>query len=273
MLKTGLLICGLCFGFGTLLVVDHSVTWMRFIKKNRQRPIVKNYAYLRLAISVVTAIVTFIATGWFVPAVGVGLLINFILSTLFRRDTDSISIIEGLVSWTTLIRDTLKASAGINQALHLACQYAPAQIRQAVSKLSTELKSGYDAEEAFANFRSALNCRSADLISVTLCTAIRGRVANVADLLSVLVEDANQQLEVAREIKAARSVVVSNIRTIILVIVGFSFGMAVLAKSYMLPYHGFYGQTVLVVVCGIYAFGIYLLIRLMRSSIGERVSN
>lgn len=269
-MNTMVLLCSLLFSAGAYQLF-YSATSVR-----KTHELIKNKGinYVRviwLLSSALTAALIYWVTGWILPAVGIGILVLILGLSLHRDKRDIIGTTEALISWVNLIRDTLKASAGINQALYMSASYTAPQIASEVDALVNEIRLGADCDDAFDSFASKLGCKSGDLLAVALSAAVKGKVVNVSELLSTLAAEMTLQLQNYRELKAVQAAAVSSVRTIVTVIIGFSLGMAIFAKQYMQPYQSIDGQIVLGIVSAIYGVGIFLLVKMTKLTQSERL--
>src|SRR5436305_3206351 len=96
----------------------------------------------RLVLVLAAALAVYLLTGW--PVGGLlGGAAAWFLPALLGPDRDHaarLAVIDAVAAFTEMLRDTLTASAGLNQALTLASQHAPEAIRPAAGRLAGRLR-------------------------------------------------------------------------------------------------------------------------------------
>jgi tight adherence protein B len=205
-------------------------------------------------------------TGWPVAAI-LGALATLSILRAFQgeRRGHTVSRIEAIATWTELLRDTLVASAGLAQAIVACAQVAPREVRAEASRLADRISSGVAMNSALRSFADEVDDASADLVVCALVLATDARTQRLGDLLSALAESIRDEVAMRLRVEASRASARSSVRTIVVFSIGFAVVLALIARSYLAPFHSATGQVVLVAVAGLYGAGIWLMARLVRT--------
>jgi len=144
-----------------------------------------------------------------------------------------------------MLRDTLKASAGIEGAIHATAATAPAAIRPAVRRLALRLQQGAPLDTALPAFADDVDHHIGDLVVAALQCASESQAMRLAEQLSALASFAQEEVKVHRRIETERA----SVRTTVRIVVGATLGMAIVLSvinpSYFAPFGTPSGQVVL----------------------------
>lgn len=111
---------------------------------------------------------------------------------------------------------------------------------------------------------------TADLVATALSTAATRQAADLSDLLSNLARTAREQAAMLVRVAATRARVRTSARIIAGTTLALAVGLTVLNADYLAPYGTGLGQLVLLVIGGLWAFGLVWLSRLSRTDLGPR---
>ena len=168
-----------------------------------------------------------------------------------------------------MLRDTLSAAAGLEQAIVATSTVAPVPIRAEVMTLAAALERER-LVPALRDFAADLADPTGDLVVAALVLAAGHEARKLADLLGSLAEAARDQAAMQLRIEAGRA----RIRTSTSVVVGstlfFAAGLVVLNRSYLDPFGTALGQAVLAVIGFIFACAFWWLDRMGRPTAPER---
>jgi tight adherence protein B len=224
-------------------------------------------------ISGVAAVVSYVVTGWPIsPIVGVAItliLIKVFKSTDYKKDIERL---DAIASFIEMLRDTMAGSAGITQALLASCKIAPASIEPELRKFAERVTKQMNLSDAIVLLAHDLNNQMGDLLCSALLVAAKGQAYSLSELLNTLADSTRQKIVMLREINSSRASVVTNLRTVIIVSVGFFVGSSLLAKSYLSVYQNAVGQIVLVIVGALYLTGLLMFSKMMESKTEPRIS-
>jgi tight adherence protein B len=226
---------------------------------------------IKLAISVGAAVLIGAITGWPVAALlaGAGTLTVPKLLGGSRNRARQVARTEAVAGWTEMLRDTLSAAAGLEQAIAATAAVSPIPIRPQVMALATAL----DSERlvpALRNFANELADPTGDLVVAALVLAAGHEARKLSDLLGSLAAAARDQAAMQLRIEAGRA----RIRTSTNVVVGstlfFALGLLVLNRSYLHPFGTALGEAVLAIIGVIFGFSFWWLERMGRPHSPER---
>jgi len=215
--------------------------------------------------ALVAGIVAGLVAGWPI-AVPAAALAVVLLARLRTRQgfQEAARRIEAVAVWSELLRDTLVASAGLNQAIVATADVAPKALQVEIGSLVDRIVSGLSLSEALHRFADEVADPSADLVVCALLLAAESRTQRLSDLLTTLAASIRDDVSMRLRVDAARSGTRSGVRTIILFSLGFMALLTVLAHSYLVPFRTVQGQVVLGFVCALYGSGVWLMARMAR---------
>lgn len=213
----------------------------------------------------------FVVTGWFVVAVLTVVAAWNLPSLLGGRANrrDEIARAEAIASWTEMVRDSIAAAAGLEEAITATAPVAPVPVRAAVTTLVRRL----DHERlpaALVKFGREVAHPSCDLVVAALTLAARLEANDLSSLLSRLADSARDDARMRIRIEVGRT----RIRTATTVIVGVVCAAVVLLavgnRGYLSAYNSAAGQAMLAVVGGVFFTGGWLLKRMSSIELPER---
>ncbi len=226
---------------------------------------------VRAAVGFAAAILMFAISRWPVGAVLAGVVAAVVPDTLrrMRAESELVTRTEAVAAWTEMIRDTLAAAAGLEEAVLFTRHAAPEAIRQEVDRLARRLRHG-QLVDALERFADDVANPAADLVVAALATAARREARELVPLLTALATSARAEAEMRMRVHVSRA----RIRTAVRVVIGtlglFAGGLIVFNRPYLAPYSTAVGQLVLLLVGGIVAFGWWLLQRMAHIQPPER---
>lgn len=265
-------VCGAALGLGILLVVlglrgtppiDRPPT--RRLKNGHPRWL------LRAAVALLAALIAFLVTGWPVGALLAGLVAAVVPGTLrqMRLEATTVARTEAVAAWTEMLRDTLAAAAGLEEAIAATAEAAPEPIRAEVERLGRRLERG-SLPDALERFADELANPAADLVVAALLTAARREARELVPLLTALAVSARSEAEMRLRVHVSRA----RIRTAVRVVVGtlglFAGGLLLFNRPYLAPYGTAVGQLVLLGIGAVFAAGWWLLQKMATIEAPER---
>ena len=254
-------VCGALLGLGlTLVVLGARGVPPRFAivaeRTARQRS-----SWLARAVAAFVAALGMLAlTGWPVGALLAGLAAIVVPGALgrMRHEAATVDRTEAVAAWTEMLRDTLAAAAGLEEAITASADAAPEPIRAEVARLARRLERG-SLPEALEYFADEVANPAADLVVAALLTAARREARELVPLLGALAASARAEADMRLRVHVSRA----RIRTAVRVIVGtlglFAVGLLLFNRPYLAPYSTAMGQLVLLVVGTVFAAGWWLL--------------
>jgi tight adherence protein B len=258
---------GLGAGVGLLLVI----TGWRGVDPHRPKRFIRRHPrsrgdqrVLRLAAAVAVGVVTGVVTGWVVGAVLAGLAC-WALPPVVGRDPQharQVHRIEAIATWTEMLRDTLAAAAGLEQAILATASLAPAAIHSHISDLAARLGNGERLAPALRSLADQLADPTADLVIASLVLAAEHQARALGELLGSLALAAREQASLRMRVQAGRARTRTSVRVIVGTTLGFAAAMVLLDRPYLAAYDSVAGQVVLLMVGALFAVGFAWLARI-----------
>lgn len=226
---------------------------------------------LRLVTVGSVALITLVITGWPVGALlaaGAAVVAPRIIGGKAARER-AIARTEAIATWTEMVRDSIAAASGLEEAINATAAVAPAPIRREVRLLVSRLERQPLATSLVA-FGEDLAHPSGDLVVAALTIAARTEASDLSSLLSRLSDAIRGEARMRIRVEVGRT----RVRTaskVILGVVAATIGLlALLNREYLEVYASPSGQVVLLIVGGIFALGGWLLVRMAELDMPER---
>lgn len=273
---TALLGAGIGLGLLLLLagVTGRALFTARDDVASRRGQVLANSTRMRdIAIAVGVALVVVVLTGWPVGGLlagGAALAAPGLLGGRAARES-AVARTEAIASWTELIRDSIAAASGLEEAIAATAPIAPEAIRGEVSLLVTRLRHA-SLPDALAAFGDDVRHPSADLVVAALTIAARMEASDLSSLLSRLAESIRGEARMRIRVEVGRARVRTAAKIIVGVVAATVVLLAGLNREYLEPYGTALGQVVLLVVAAIFAAGGWLLVRMAGIELPERFS-
>jgi Flp pilus assembly protein TadB len=256
---------GALAGLGVLLIV----TGLRRSGESRPDPRLSRIAarfrqqatWPRVAATVITAAVVAAVTRWPAGTVLAGLAAWFLPRALGpdRRHARDLEKIEAVASWTEMLRDTIAAAAGLEQAILASEPVAPAPVREHVVLLAARIRRGQRLPAALRAFAAEIADPTADLVVAALLLAAEQQARDLARLLGTLADSARQHAVMRMRVAAGRARVRTAARIIIAVTMLLVVGLLTWSRPFLQPYGTAAGQLMLLVTGGCFAAGFWWL--------------
>jgi Flp pilus assembly protein TadB len=228
----------------------------------------------RAGAAIALALVLLLATGWIAAALLAAAGVWFappLLGGRAARET-AVARTEAIAAWTEMVRDSIVAASGLEEAIVATGPVAPEAIAGEVQALAVRLDPHTnirltDALEAFA---ADLRHPSADLVVAALVLAARMEASDLSGLLSRLADAIRDDARMRIRVEVGRTRVRTAAKVIVAVVAATIGLLATLNRDYLWPYNEPTGQVVLLVVGGIFALGGWLLDRMATIEAPER---
>lgn len=268
-------LAGLGTGLGFLLVILgwHGTDLQRpHSKRMRVGSHPDQRRTLRLVLAVVVGLAIGLLTGWVVAALLAGLAC-WTLPQVLGRDREHVrrvARIEAIATWTEMLRDTLSAAAGLEQAILATAPLAPPSIRDEIGELVTEIENGERLTPALRRLGERLDDPVGDLVIAALLLAAGQQTRQLADLLGSLADAARGQASMRMRVEAGRASTRTSVRVIVGTTLAFAIAVVLLNRDYMVAYDSATGQFVLLGIGGLFALGFAWLARITRVAQPDR---
>jgi Flp pilus assembly protein TadB len=161
-----------------------------------------------------------------------------------------------------LLRDTLAAAAGLEQAILASAAVAPAAIHTEVTGLAVRLETGHRLAPSLRQLADELADPTADLVVAALVLASTQQARNVSDLLGSLATTAREQASMRMRIEAGRARSRTSVRIVVGTTVTFAGLLVLLNRDYLAAYDSLTGQLVLLAIGALFALGFTALARI-----------
>ena len=225
----------------------------------------------KVALAVVAALLATAATGWLVGGILAAVAVLVLPGILGGKATrqHAIDRTEAIASWTEMIRDSIVAASGLEEAIVATAPVAPppiaSEVRTMVRRLDHER-----LPEALVAFGEDLNHPSGDLVVAALVIASRMEAADLSGLLSRLAEATRGDARMRIRVEVGRTRVRTATKVIVGVVIAAVLFLAIANRDYLTVYDSAGGQVMLAIVGGIFAIGGWLLTRMADIELPER---
>lgn len=182
-----------------------------------------------------------------------------------RTSREEREIVESVAVWTEMLRDTLGASNGLEQALLASAERAPTVLEEHLRRLVAHLRYG-SLEDAMREFAEGVDHPVCDFVVAALVTADRGSVRDLGALLGRLSESTRDECSVHMRVWVSRARSRTSVRIITGSVASFVLGLLVLNPTYLAPYASGEGLVVLIVVGSLFGAAHVALLRIARMS-------
>ncbi|MDQ6615249.1 MAG: hypothetical protein M3083_10995 [Actinomycetota bacterium] len=248
---TLLLGTGIGAGIVVIIVSSRATVQPEKAPKSVAESLAQRFPHLgtRAALSALAGMVAALLTRWPVGVLA-GMTFGFFARDLFtsranqRQQTDRT---EAIATWTEMLRDTMAAAAGLEQAIITTALLAPEPIRPEVGALITRLQRER-LGSALAAFGDDLADPTADLVVSALTLAASGEAQELGELLASLAGAARDSASMRLKVDATRARTRTSVRIITCVTIGMALLLVVLNRSYLSPFNSLAGQIVLLAV-------------------------
>jgi len=197
-------------------------------------------------------------TSW--PVGGMWVFVGIMSMPLMKGDNynaqDEIAKVEAIATWTEQIRDTMNASAGLQQSLVATASNGPEAIRDQLTLFARRAPRG-DLSGALRQLRTDLDHPASDLVVAGLLSATELDAGRLVPLLSRLASSIRDEAHMRVRIEVSRARVRTSMK-----IVGFFVSLTMLllvvaGRELLRGYATPVGQVWLVVVGGVVVLAIW----------------
>ena len=254
-----------------VLITAAGLTGRQVFSPSDQRRTIPPELLRRVGIGAAAGILTFVVTGWVVGGV-LAVVASVVLSGVLGGKRARESVIErteAIASWTEMIRDSIAAASGLEEAIVATAPVAPGPIANEVRVMVRRLEH-QRLPEALVAFGTDLDHPSGDLVVAALVIASRMEASDLSGLLSRLSEATRGEARMRIRVEVGRTSVRTATKVIVGVVVAAVAFLAVANHDYLSVYDSAAGQAMLAVIGGIFAFGGWLLARMAEIDLPER---
>lgn len=191
------------------------------------------------------------------------------LSLRNREVSDQGEIVEAIATWTENLRDTIAASAGLEQAIFATEYFAPRAIAEPVRRLVAGLRYG-TFEDALRRFADDVAHPTCDFVVAALVTASVHQTRDLAQLLTHLSECARSECHLYMRIWVSRARMRTAIRIISGAVITFVLGLLLLNSAYLAPFMSVEGMIVMVCIVSAFVFALLSLHKMSNIRVPAR---
>ncbi|MEV0604274.1 type II secretion system F family protein [Streptomyces sp. NPDC050315] len=205
-----------------------------------------------------------VITGWPVAAL-LTLVAVLTLPRLLGRDRRAAARtakLEAIAVWAEMLRDTLSAAAGLEQAILATAPVAPPALREETARLAARIEDGQPLGEALRAFADEMDDATCDMVTAALVMAAEHQARQLASLLGQLASSTREQVTMRLKIDAGRARVRTSVRVITCTTLGMAVGLVLLNRPYLAPYGTAEGQLVLTLVGGLFGLAFWWLMKI-----------
>jgi tight adherence protein B len=207
----------------------------------------------RILLTVIGTGVVYVLTGW-IAAIPITAAAIWFLPGMLGRDARHERELAVVEAFTEMLRDTLSAAAGLNQALSVACRHAPEALQPAAVELAERIEArDGTTRQALHAFADRIDDPTADLVALALAAASEHPTRDLAGLLSSLASTAREQAAMRTRTAVAQARTRTAIRMITAITVGLALVLLLIDRPYLADYNTATGQVILLWVAGIFA--------------------
>jgi tight adherence protein B len=228
---------------------------------------------VRIAVAVAGGVATGVMTGWVVGAALAGLAVRALPRVLGRdrQHARRVARIEAIATWTEMLRDTLSAAAGLEQAILATAPLAPSAIREEVTELATRIENGDRLAPSLRALADRLADPTGDLVIAALVLAAEQQARQLGDLLGSLAQAAREHVSMRMRIEAGRARTRTSVRVIVGTTLCFAAAVVLLNRPYLSVYDTVAGQAVLLGIGMLFVLGFAWLTRIATVTEPDRV--
>lgn len=225
-----------------------------------------------LVAAVAAGLLTGVVTGWIVGAVLAALAVWAVPKVWGgdREHADRVARLEGIAVWTEMLRDTLSAAAGLEQALLATANSVPDAIRPPVHELAIRVERGDKLALALRALADDLADPTADLVISALVLAAEHQARDLAQLLGELAAEAREQVSMRLRIEAGRARTRTSVRVIVGTTIVFAVGLVTFNRPYLAAFDTPTGQVMLLAVGALFGLSFAWLAKIARMQTPER---
>jgi Flp pilus assembly protein TadB len=226
---------------------------------------------LRIATVAVAAFVVLALSGWLAAGVLAGAAVAALPRVLGGKAAREAAIArtEAIASWTEMIRDSIVAASGLEEAIISTGPVAPIPIGPEVRALVRRLDH-LTLPDALVAFGRDVRHPSADLVVAAFVIAARMEVSDLSGLLSRLADAIRDDARMRVRVEVSRTQVRTSAKVIVGVVAATIVLLAATSRDYLTVYDEPGGQAMLLVAGGIFALGAWLLDRMATVDAPER---
>lgn len=250
-----------------LIVAGERGLLPRFERKTKRGPndTSSDHMTLRVVLGAAGFVLAFALTRWPVAALycGIGGLCLPTLALARRRRREAVERVEAIAAWAESLRDTMAASAGIQEALRASARVAPAPIQTEVRDLALRLQH-QSVSRSLRRFAADMAHPLSDMIVASLLLATSRHAGSLQPVLAQTAKAARDSAAMSRQVESRRARTYSQARLAAWISALMVLFLVLARRAFLAPYDTVGGQIALIVICGVFflsGLSLYLLAR------------
>ena len=227
---------------------------------------------LRIGLAIAVGVLAGVATGWVVGAVLAGLAV-WALPRVLGRDPEHarrVARIEAIATWTEMLRDTLSAAAGLEQAILATAPLSPPAIRGEIADLAAGIENGDRLAPSLRYLADRLADPTGDLVIAALVLAAAQQARQLSGLRGSLAHAAREPASMRMRVEAGRARTRTSVRVIVGTTLCFAVAVVLLNRPYLAAYDSTAGQVVLLGISVLFGLGFTWLARIAKVTEPDR---
>lgn len=257
-------------GLGLLLIVagwrGTPLRWPRWARRRASHGGPDQHLARWLLGAGVVGVAVAIVTGWLVGGILAAMATVGLPRVLGSNaaHTRTVARIEAIASWSEMLRDTLSAAAGLEQAIIATASTVPEAIQLEINELTLRLERGDRLAPSLRHLADQLADPTADLVISALVLASDQQARQLSELLGELAAETREQVSMRLRVEAGRARTRTSVRLIVGVTLAFAAGLVVLNRGYLTPFDSAVGQLMLALIGGLFAIAFWWLGRMAQ---------
>lgn len=227
---------------------------------------------LRLSLAVAGGILAALVTRWpvAVPLLAAAAAAAPTLIGAKKRREEAVAKTEAIASWAEMLRDTMAAAAGLEEAILTSARVAPLPIRDEVRGLARRLERG-SLDDALAWFVNEVEDPVADMVAASIVLTSRRQARRVGELLGAVASSARASAAMRLRVEAARARTYTSVRLVVGITVTFTLGLVVFSRDYLEPFDDAVGQGVLLAIGTVFGVAYWAMVKMADVAEPERL--
>jgi tight adherence protein B len=223
--------------------------------------------------ALVSGLVVGAVTGWPVGALLAAVAVGCLPQLLGRDRAAQVRTerLEAVSVWAEMLRDTLSAAAGLEQAILATAPLAPPALRCHTTALAVRIERGESLGASLRAFADEVADPVVDTVAAALVMAAERQARKLADLLGSLAASTREQVAMRLRIDAGRARVRTSVRVITATTLAMATALVLLNRPYLQPFCGLQGQLVLGLVGVLFAVGFAWLLKVAQFAEEPRI--
>ena len=246
--------------------------WLSRARRGNQEAPQDRRQAMRIGLGLVVGVLAGIATGWVAGAVLAGLAVWALPRVLGpdREHARRVARVEAIAGWTEMLRDTLSAAAGLEQAILATAPLAPPVIRSEITGLAVRIENGDKLVPSLRHLADRLADPTGDLVIAALVLAAEHHARQLGELLGSLAQTAREQASMRMRVEAGRARTRTTVRVIVGTTLCFAVAVVLLNRTYLSAYDSATGQIVLLGIGVLFGLGFAWLARVTKVTASHR---